>query len=114
MPTYVHSKLCIVDGEWFTIGSANMVDISFLSDHTEINASITNKYESMKLLKKLAILHCNQTKNIFKNMNDKQIIKYMMDCAKNNKNGLYQLDPQQYGTTKHAGIFYKMISLFLF
>lgn len=26
---YVHSKLCIVDGVWFTVGSANLVDISF-------------------------------------------------------------------------------------
>ncbi len=26
-PVYCHSKLCIVDGQWFTIGSANFVDI---------------------------------------------------------------------------------------
>ncbi|ETO07656.1 phospholipase D/Transphosphatidylase [Reticulomyxa filosa] len=36
-PIYVHSKLCVVDGKYFTIGSANMVDISFIHDHTEMN-----------------------------------------------------------------------------
>eukprot|EP01084_Bolivina_argentea_P110547 197352_1 len=60
IPQYIHSKLCIVDGEWFTIGSANMVDISFLKDHTEINGCVYDRDESMKLLRELAVLQCNK------------------------------------------------------
>jgi len=37
---YVHAKLAIVDDQWFTIGSANQVDISMHRDHTEVNASV--------------------------------------------------------------------------
>jgi cardiolipin synthase len=47
---YVHSKLCIVDGEWVTIGSANLVDISLCADHTEINVSIWEQTSAMLLL----------------------------------------------------------------
>jgi phosphatidylserine/phosphatidylglycerophosphate/cardiolipin synthase-like enzyme len=35
-PIYVHSKLCIVDDEWLTVGSANLNDHSLFND-TELN-----------------------------------------------------------------------------
>eukprot|EP01084_Bolivina_argentea_P069084 125752_1 len=114
-PQYIHSKLCIVDGKWFTIGSANMVDISFIKDHTEINGCVYNKNECMKLLRKLAILHCNKQNNcdMFNNLNDKQIIKYMIDSSRTKTNGLYELNSELYGTAKHAGFLYKMLSTFI-
>ena len=114
-PQYIHSKLCIVDGKWFTIGSANMVDISFISDHTEINGCVYDANESMKLLKQLAMKHCDldQDEMIFSEMNDKEIVKYMIDSARTQKHGLYELNAALYGTAKHSGFIYKMISSFI-
>ena len=114
-PQYIHSKLCIVDGKWFTIGSANMVDISFISDHTEINGCVYNENESMKLLKQLAMKHCDldQDEMIFSEMNDKEIVKYMIDSARTQNHGLYELNAALYGTAKHSGFIYKMISSFI-
>jgi hypothetical protein len=34
------SQVAIVDGEWFTGGSANLVDLSMEKDHTELNISV--------------------------------------------------------------------------
>ena len=49
---YVHSKICIVDDCWMTIGSANLVDLSMCADHTELNLSV---YEDRGLI--LGTLH---------------------------------------------------------
>ena len=54
---YTHSKLCIVDGEWVTIGSANLVDLSLLSDHTELNVSLWDQVEALRLLRQLTEEH---------------------------------------------------------
>ena len=115
LPQYIHSKLCIVDGKWFTIGSANMVDISFISDHTEINGCVYDKNESMKLLKQLAIKHCDLDKDdeSFEEMNDKEIVKYLIDSARTKKHGLYELNSALYGTAKHAGFLYKVFTSFV-
>eukprot|EP00750_Incisomonas_marina_P025330 INCI5381.4.p2 GENE.INCI5381.4~~INCI5381.4.p2 ORF type:complete len:205 (+),score=35.29 INCI5381.4:850-1464(+) len=56
-PKYVHSKLCIVDGTWTTLGSANFVDISFLEDHTELNVAWTSKPHSLAVLQALVHHH---------------------------------------------------------
>lgn len=37
---YVHAKICIIDGVWMTIGSANLVDLSMCADHTELNLTV--------------------------------------------------------------------------
>ena len=57
---YVHSKLCIVDGLWGTLGSANMVDISFLEDHTELNVAWYSKVHSSALLQQLISYHIDK------------------------------------------------------
>lgn len=121
VPQYVHSKLCVVDGKWFTIGSANMVDLSMKRDHTEMNACVYDQAESMKLLRKLARLHCQCDEMSdeesagaddlrFEHWNDKQIIGFLSSTAKANVNGLCALDPEQYGTANQAGYFYKTIA----
>ena len=104
---YVHSKLCIVDGQWFTIGSANFVDISFIHDHSELNVCVFDKMESMKLLRKLANKHCEQD-DTFDKMDDVQIIDYMIKMARSNlkrrasqkvlDGRLYALDPESYAS----------------
>lgn len=57
---YVHAKLCIVDGAWATIGSANLVDLSLLKDHTELNASIWDPRVCLKLLCELVNEHTGE------------------------------------------------------
>ena len=110
---YVHSKLCIIDGMWFTLGSANMVDISFLKDHSEINACIWNEKESMMLLKRLANKHIGNpyllkdsskwnsndkkvngffglNEKTGKEYNDNQIVSKLIDIATRNR--IYRLE----------------------
>lgn len=54
---YTHAKLCVVDGAWLTIGSANLVDLSMLADHTELNASIWDGRVALALLCQLVHEH---------------------------------------------------------
>ena len=96
-----------MDGQWFTIGSANFVDISFIHDHSELNVCVFDKMESMKLLRKLANKHCEQD-DTFDKMNDAQIIDYMIKMARSNlkrrasqkvlDGRLYALDPESYAS----------------
>ncbi len=58
---YTHAKLAVVDGEWATIGSANLVDLSMLADHTELNVSIWDAEVGMKLLCELVHEHTGET-----------------------------------------------------
>lgn len=54
---YTHAKLCIVDGAWATVGSANLVDLSMAPDHTEMNASFWGEATCMPLLRSLIEEH---------------------------------------------------------
>lgn len=54
---YTHAKLCIVDGEWLTIGSANLVDLSLDADHTELNAAVWGQDTALPLLRQLCAEH---------------------------------------------------------
>lgn len=54
---YTHAKLCIVDGEWATLGSANFVDLSLSRDHSELNASFWGRDVCMPLLRRLIAEH---------------------------------------------------------
>lgn len=54
---YTHAKLCVVDGEWVTIGSANLVDLSLCSDHTELNATTWDAGVAWPLLRQLVHEH---------------------------------------------------------
>lgn len=50
---YVHSKTCIVDGEWATVGSANLVDLSLTPNHTEMNIAFWDGDTALGLLNEL-------------------------------------------------------------
>ena len=57
---YTHAKLCIVDGEWATLSSANLVDLSVTRDHTELNASFWGRDTCMPLLRRLLAEHSDE------------------------------------------------------
>nr|WP_276599111.1 phospholipase D-like domain-containing protein [Nannocystis sp. SCPEA4] len=54
---YTHAKLCIVDGAWATLGSANLVDLSLDRDHTELNAAWWGRTHCLPLLLQLVAEH---------------------------------------------------------
>lgn len=54
---YTHAKLCVVDGAWATLGSANFVDLSLLPDHSELNASFWGRDTCLPLLARLVAEH---------------------------------------------------------
>ncbi|WAS99349.1 phospholipase D-like domain-containing protein [Nannocystis punicea] len=54
---YTHAKLCIVDGAWATLGSANLVDLSLERDHTELNAAWWGRAHCLPLLLQLVAEH---------------------------------------------------------
>ena len=54
---YVHAKVCVVDGAWGTVGSANFVDISLQADHTELNLSYWDPTAARALLDALIAEH---------------------------------------------------------
>ncbi|PCC75284.1 hypothetical protein SAMN02745121_03993 [Nannocystis exedens] len=54
---YTHAKLCIVDGAWPTLGSANLVDLSLDRDHTELNAAWWGRAHCLPLLLQLVAEH---------------------------------------------------------
>jgi phosphatidylserine/phosphatidylglycerophosphate/cardiolipin synthase-like enzyme len=50
----------VVDGEWATIGSANLVDLSMLADHTELNVSIWDADVARRLVCQLVEEHTGE------------------------------------------------------
>lgn len=54
---YTHAKLCVVDGAWATLGSANLVDLSLTADHSELNASLWGSETCLPLLRRLVAEH---------------------------------------------------------
>jgi cardiolipin synthase len=54
---YTHAKLCVVDGAWATLGSANLVDLSLDRDHTELNAAWWGRSACLPLLLQLVAEH---------------------------------------------------------
>jgi len=57
---YNHAKLCVVDGAWMTLGSANFVDLSLQRDHTELNASVWGRDTCLPLLRQLVAEHTDE------------------------------------------------------
>ena len=57
---YTHAKLCVVDGAWATLGSANLVDLSLTRDHSELNASFWGRDACMPLLRRLIGEHTDR------------------------------------------------------
>lgn len=58
---YIHAKLCIVDGEWLTCGSANFVDLSMLPNHTECNIALWSREVARDLLRDLVEEHTHRS-----------------------------------------------------
>ena len=101
---YTHSKLCIVDGEWVTVGSANLVDLSMLPDHTELNASLWAQAEALRLLCQLVEEHTQRPPEA---PDDVALLEQLARHARDNtrrrqgneamQGHLYALDASQYG-----------------
>ncbi|MDF1666127.1 MAG: phosphatidylserine/phosphatidylglycerophosphate/cardiolipin synthase family protein [Planctomycetota bacterium] len=102
---YCHSKLAIVDGFWGHCGSANMVDISFHKDHSEINVQFWDSKVAMQLLRKLASEHSHQS--FTDSHRQENILEILSIQARINSKKreqrlplsgfIYQLDPRDYG-----------------
>jgi len=86
----LHSKLTIIDGLYFTTGSANHVDISFHSDplngHTEINFGISGKNAVNHVLKQtLPFLLGSQWKPEIMDLPFTGIVELLKVTAKRNR-----------------------------
>lgn len=102
---YCHSKLAVVDGYWGHCGSANMVDISFLRDHTELNVQFWDAAVAMDLLRKLTSEHTGQS--LKKSLSATETLKILAESATQNRERrrtreplsgfIYKLDPRSYG-----------------
>jgi len=57
---YCHAKVCVVDGVWGTVGSANFVDLSLRADHTELNATFWDGPTALRLLRALVEEHVGE------------------------------------------------------
>ncbi len=100
---YTHAKLCIVDGEWATLGSANFVDLSLTRDHSELNASFWGRETCMPLLRQLITEHTDQEAPD----DDLAALAAITNLARASRNslvsggpvlgGCYALDPARYG-----------------
>ena len=104
---YVHAKVCIVDGCWGTVGSANMVDLSMAPDHTEMNASFWGQREALDALKRLIGAHAYPTH--LPQDSDTSVLTAAGALARRNatqkrlgkplSGAIYALDPRAYGDT---------------
>lgn len=102
---YCHAKLCVVDGAWATIGSANFVDLSLARDHTELNASIWGRDTCLPLLRRLVGEHTDGA--ISEDADDVAALDAIAVRARASREslrrggpvlaGCYALDPARYG-----------------
>jgi cardiolipin synthase len=91
---YVHAKVCIVDGEWCTAGSANLVDLSLAANHTELNLSLWHGPTALALLAQLGGEHTGAD---LSGQDDRAILAAMSEAARQRRGHLYALDPAAYG-----------------
>jgi cardiolipin synthase len=101
---YTHAKLCIVDGEWLTLGSANFVDLSLDADHSELNATIWGAATAMPLLRSLCSEHTDQDLHA---LDDRDAVARLAELARASRaslvaggpvlGGCYALDSATYG-----------------
>jgi phosphatidylserine/phosphatidylglycerophosphate/cardiolipin synthase-like enzyme len=100
---YTHAKLCIVDGEWLTLGSANFVDLSLDADHTELNATAWGAATALPLLRSLCSEHSDQD---LSELDDRDALTRLAAIARASRaslvaggpvlGGCYALDPARY------------------
>ncbi|MFT5685130.1 MAG: cardiolipin synthase [Myxococcota bacterium] len=91
---YVHAKVCIVDGEWCTGGSANLVNLSLAADHTELNLSLWHAPTALGLLLQLGGEHTGAD---LSGEDDLGVLRAMSTAARHRRGHLYALDPAQHG-----------------
>jgi len=101
---YNHAKLCIVDGEWLTLGSANFVDLSMHRDHSELNASVWGRDTCLPLLRRLVAEH---TSEITEALDDRAAVDLLARVARASRDslagggpvlgGCHALDAARYG-----------------
>ena len=104
---YTHAKLCIVDGEWLTCGSANLVDLSLRRDHTELNAAVWGRETCMPLLRQLVAEHTDMDIDADTGgLDDRALVRSLQELARDNRarrergeamrGGCHALDPRTY------------------
>lgn len=104
---YTHAKLCIVDGEWLTIGSANFVDLSLDADHTELNATAWDAATALPLLRTLVAEHTDAQVEVLAGLDDVGLLAHVAASARASRAsldtggpmlaGCYAIDPRGYG-----------------
>lgn len=104
---YTHAKLCIVDGEWLTIGSANFVDLSLDADHTELNATAWGAATALPLLRALVAEHTDASEAEISELDDVGLLARVAASARASRAsvdaggamlaGCYAIDPRRYG-----------------
>lgn len=110
---YVHAKVCVVDGRWATIGSANFVDLSMEANHTELNVAYWGD-EAQKTLERLISGHGGaQNKLAARHLTpDEAWVTHAQALARANatrllageplQGALVALNPARYGETPRA------------
>ena len=101
---YNHAKLCVVDGAWMTLGSANFVDLSLQRDHSELNASVWGHETCLPLLRRLVAEHTDER---IDDLDDLAALAALTRVARASRasllaggpvlGGCYALDPARYG-----------------
>lgn len=101
---YNHAKLCIVDGAWMTIGSANFVDLSLHRDHTELNAAVWGRETCLPILHRLIGEHTDEDVGA---LDDRAALARIAALARASRAslcaggpvlaGCYAIDPARYG-----------------
>jgi len=107
---YTHAKLCIVDGEWLTIGSANLVDLSLTQDHSELNAAVWGRESCLPLLRELVAEH---TDSDTQGLEDLALLSRIATSARESREslrrggpilaGCHAIDPSGYGSNGETG-----------
>ena len=90
---YVHAKICIVDGQWATCGSANLVDISMHANHTEMNVSIWKPQLCRQWLKRLVEEHTDI--DLSEDATEVEWLSRLRECASQNVERRAKKEPLQ-------------------
>jgi len=102
---YVHSKLMIIDDIWYTIGSANLVDLSLIGNHTELNATVWDQKSATQLRCDLFEEHLNldvtkmdpiKACSSFKSVAIEN--RKLLEKSKKINCKVYKMNPKEYGT----------------
>eukprot|EP01090_Pellita_catalonica_P009473 TRINITY_DN20559_c0_g1_i1.p1 TRINITY_DN20559_c0_g1~~TRINITY_DN20559_c0_g1_i1.p1 ORF type:complete len:486 (-),score=62.62 TRINITY_DN20559_c0_g1_i1:217-1674(-) len=93
---YVHAKIAIVDEEWVTIGSANLVDLSFEKDHTELNCAFWDRNLASFFLRKLLREHFGKELGDLTKQSGKTLLRAASKLARKNRRQLQKGAFKQY------------------